>query len=456
MNAAIQTAPACTPLTLQLGSTNAFDAENKPVKLEGTSVVFDALGRAVEAAGHEILYGPDGSKIGIMSGQSLVRADIALPGGAVAVYNASGLQYYRHAGGLGSAHLSTDPSGRALSSDIYSPFGFDETSASPGYRSFTGQKQDIDSTNSGGQYDFLMREYNPIQGRWWTADPAALAAVDPNNPQSWNRYAYTNGMPLRFRDPSGLQPCSNASLNKPNDTNVSGDQGAEFGPYDDGSQPTTEAVDDCGGGWQTCLLDGADIGCDLLGDLTGGGESISGAYACAWSDCMGAGGSLDSYGRPNHYLYDNGDGCAPGATPGSFNCHASVGTDNFPRIGSGLAACGLSGNNACTIAIIANGTGAPLWVSQGSAPGTPLAQISNARFYPRSYGAMVSCEFATTFGSGDKAALIGTINVAPFLYASWGNSPAALRAFGGAAIFDIGGAWNIRQMCIEATYGPSN
>ncbi|HVA64743.1 MAG TPA: RHS repeat-associated core domain-containing protein, partial [Terriglobales bacterium] len=80
-------------------------------------------------------------------------------------------------------------------------------------RSFTGQNQDIDSSHSGGQYDFLERELSPIQGRWWTPDPAGLAAVDPNNPQSWNRYAYVGGQPLSFVDAFGLDKvCINDGL----------------------------------------------------------------------------------------------------------------------------------------------------------------------------------------------------------------------------------------------------
>jgi hypothetical protein len=49
-----------------------------------------------------------------------------------------------------------------------------------------------------------LREYNAIQGRWWTPDPAGLAVVDPTSPQSWNRYGYVGGMPLNFTDPTGL------------------------------------------------------------------------------------------------------------------------------------------------------------------------------------------------------------------------------------------------------------
>lgn len=139
-----------------------------------------------------------------MSAQTLLRADIALPGGGEAVYNASGLQWYRRADQLGSARLISSPGGGALTSIEYTPYGFDAAGSGTGYRSFTGAKQDIDYSHSGGQYDFLMRKYNPIQGRWWTPDPAGLAAVDPSDPQSWNRYAYVDGTPLEATDPLGL------------------------------------------------------------------------------------------------------------------------------------------------------------------------------------------------------------------------------------------------------------
>jgi RHS repeat-associated protein len=52
--------------------------------------------------------------------------------------------------------------------------------------------------------DFWAREFHSIQGRWLTPDPAGVAAVDPKNPQTWNRYAYVLGNPLAFIDPRGL------------------------------------------------------------------------------------------------------------------------------------------------------------------------------------------------------------------------------------------------------------
>jgi len=171
-------------------------------------VASDALGRALEAAepsgAIEFLYGPDGGKLAVMQGQTLKRADIPLPGGGEAVYQGSGLAYYRHADWLGSSRLASTPGAQEYSIAAYAPYGEPYDDSQGPDHAFAGQKRDI----VGGQYDFLLREYNPIQGRWWTPDPAGLAAVDPNNPQGWNRYAYVGGTPLEATDPLGLDQCS--------------------------------------------------------------------------------------------------------------------------------------------------------------------------------------------------------------------------------------------------------
>jgi len=60
----------------------------------------------------------------------------------------------------------------------------------------TGGNAGLDNTQ--------FRKYSSTLGRWMTPDPAGLAAVDPSNPQSWNRYAYVLNNPLSYRDPFGL------------------------------------------------------------------------------------------------------------------------------------------------------------------------------------------------------------------------------------------------------------
>jgi RHS repeat-associated protein len=65
-------------------------------------------------------------------------------------------------------------------------------------------------SQSGTLDDFTYRRYAPVQGRWIAPDPSGIAAVNPSDPQSWNRYAYVGNRPLSNVDPLGLDliaPC---------------------------------------------------------------------------------------------------------------------------------------------------------------------------------------------------------------------------------------------------------
>jgi RHS repeat-associated protein len=174
-------------------------------------LIYDAMGRMVEQANggtcsapgntyQQILYGIGGAKLALMNGQNLNKAFIALPGGATAVYNGSGLQYYRHADWLGSSRLASTTARTVYYDGAYAPFGENYNETGTTDRSFTGQNQDTVP----GLYDFMFREQNPTQGRWISPDPAGLDAVDMTNPQSWNRYAYVSNSLLAATDPLGL------------------------------------------------------------------------------------------------------------------------------------------------------------------------------------------------------------------------------------------------------------
>ena len=147
----------------------------------------------------QILYSPMG-KTAIMNGQTLAKAFINLPGGATAIYNSSGLQYYRHTDWLGSSRLTSTPSRTLYSSSSYAPFGEQYAPSGAPDPSFTGQNADTASS----LYDFTYREHSPSQGRWTSPDPAGLAAVNPTDPQSWNRYADALNSPLNTVDLTGL------------------------------------------------------------------------------------------------------------------------------------------------------------------------------------------------------------------------------------------------------------
>ena len=156
----------------------------------------------------QIVYGPQG-RFATMHGQTtLVSAFIPLPG-AQAVYTGASLMtsnkvaYYRHTDHLGSSRLATTPTQTLYSSTAYAPFGEPYSQAGTSDLSFTGQDQDTVS----GIHDFLDRKYPTVQGRWLSPDPAGLAAVNPANPQSWNRYAYVLNNPLAMIDPFGDDGC---------------------------------------------------------------------------------------------------------------------------------------------------------------------------------------------------------------------------------------------------------
>ena len=187
-----------------------WDAEGRPVTIDAVGLTYDALGRMAEqnrsGTYTQIVYAPTGQKLALMSASTLQKAFIPLPGNAQAVYASSGLSYYRHPDWLGSSRFASTPTPPTTmySDTAYAPFGEPYAQAGTTDLSFTGQNQDTVAGGLTGPYDFPAREYGP-QGRWASPDPAGLAAVDPTNPQSWNRYAYVLNNPLVFDDPLGLE-----------------------------------------------------------------------------------------------------------------------------------------------------------------------------------------------------------------------------------------------------------
>lgn len=123
-----------------------------------------------------------------------------MPGGAEVKYTSSGLSVYRMPDWLGSLRAGSNPNRTYNGSLAFAPFGERySASGTPAY-AFTGARPDIVTD----EYDFLFRKYHSTQGRWISPDPAGLAAAEPTNPQSWNRYAYAGGNPLNAVDPMGL------------------------------------------------------------------------------------------------------------------------------------------------------------------------------------------------------------------------------------------------------------
>jgi RHS repeat-associated protein len=82
----------------------------------------------------------------------------------------------------------------------YLPFGEERPSATPnGTEKFATYFRDSDTG-----LDYAVNRYeSPGEGRFLSPDPY-MASGGPKEPGSWNRYAYTVGDPVNFRNPQGL------------------------------------------------------------------------------------------------------------------------------------------------------------------------------------------------------------------------------------------------------------
>ena len=192
-------------VTYDGNNPSSYDAEGRPVTVNSISVLYDALNRPLEmnqgGTYTQTVYSPTGEKFAFMNGSTVQKYFVPFVGGVQAVYNGSGLQYFRQPDWLGSVRWATAANGSVYYDGAYAPFGENYAEMGTHDRSFTGQTQDTVV----GSYDFLFRQYRDQAGRWQVPDPAGLAAVDINNPQTWNRYAYVINNPLSYVDPLGLK-----------------------------------------------------------------------------------------------------------------------------------------------------------------------------------------------------------------------------------------------------------
>jgi RHS repeat-associated protein len=96
---------------------------------------------------------------------------------------------------------------RGTQSMRYFPYGQEMVATANGKDKFGTYFRD-----AGTGLDYAhQRYYRPGTGRFMTADPY-VASGGPASPSSWNRYAYVEGDPVNYLDPSGLDRVSGPSL----------------------------------------------------------------------------------------------------------------------------------------------------------------------------------------------------------------------------------------------------
>ena len=154
----------------------------------------------VDGAWH--FYNDDGSYLkGLWTGN--VAGDIPVP----ADFNNIGRDLpsiYRN-----GAWVFFDDAFGTVNYHVYYPFGEEATVFNQDTirEKFTGHERDLGNPGGeGDDLDYMHARYcKPLLGRFLSPD---IAPGKPGVPQSWNRYVYTEGNPLKYVDPNGRDTTS--------------------------------------------------------------------------------------------------------------------------------------------------------------------------------------------------------------------------------------------------------
>jgi RHS repeat-associated protein len=115
-------------------------------------------------------------------------------------------QRHFHLDHLGTPRLITRAGGEKVAYHVYYPFGEEATVYNQDIErmKFTGHERDLASPSGpGDDLDYMhARHESPMTGRFLSVDPA-LESAEPGTPQTWNRYSYVAGNPLKYIDPTG-------------------------------------------------------------------------------------------------------------------------------------------------------------------------------------------------------------------------------------------------------------
>ncbi len=124
--------------------------------------------------------------------------------GLVSTVGSSGVVKHWSTDELGTPRIGTGSTGAVV--EAYSTYPYGEEIAPAGTTQpfrFTGHERDLLNTSGvADDRDYMhQRSYLALLGRFTSVDPVNGFA---QNPQSWNRYAYVLGGPLKYVDPLGL------------------------------------------------------------------------------------------------------------------------------------------------------------------------------------------------------------------------------------------------------------
>jgi RHS repeat-associated protein len=231
------------PATNRL-QTASYDASGNLLAYQGAAYTWDVLGQATststgaeawthtyDAAGERVwsfrtapsrldtyaLRGPDAKVLTAFTktGATYTWEDYAYREGQLlgAAFSDGHIAHF-DVDHLGSVRLETDANGALTKYRDFWPYGEEATPPSGSERmKFTGHERDLGNlASSADDLDYMhARYYRPIWGRFVSADRHNGSTVAP---QTWNRYSFVAGNPLRYTDPTGEYLCSDTSACK--------------------------------------------------------------------------------------------------------------------------------------------------------------------------------------------------------------------------------------------------
>jgi RHS repeat-associated protein len=175
-----------------------YDVSNRLVtSSNGQSYAYDYRGkRIVKRTGGTAelyFYGIDGKKLTTLQCDSNLNCSSAAYNVSFAGKLVQSKGYTVATDRLGSVRWTAGPVGY-----VYFPYGEERTISPNDTEKFGTYTRD-----SSGQDYADQRYYGVGTGRFWSVDPKGMNAADSSNPTSWNPYAYVNGDPISFGDPTG-------------------------------------------------------------------------------------------------------------------------------------------------------------------------------------------------------------------------------------------------------------
>jgi len=238
---------------LPTGERYLYDGENRQVVYcAGFVSEADCGNPAVTLGKTFYYYDGEGRRVGKVSGAVTQAFVYDAQGRLAAEYGGSSEvsgTHYVTADHLGTTRVITDSSKAVLQCRDYLPFGDELLATTQNGRSgiacysgetglrqkFTGKERDAES-----RLDYFgARYFSWASGRFQSPDPEnASGFLYPDDPQSWNGYAYARNNPLKYTDPDGMvyQICQKDDGGKESNCTVVSD--AAFGNFQEQNKNT--------------------------------------------------------------------------------------------------------------------------------------------------------------------------------------------------------------------------